>query len=64
MIAFALKWAVVLVGNLRLGHTDGVIRLRLAGQARAPPSWLHAESVRLFPTIGAGELRYNIVGKS
>jgi len=29
---------LVLVGNFRLGHTDGVIRLRLVGRARALPS--------------------------
>jgi hypothetical protein len=58
-----VRYSRVLVGNLTLGHTNGVIRPRLAGRARALTSWLHVKSGRPLLTTGACELRYNIVGK-
>jgi hypothetical protein len=42
----------------RLGHTDGVVRARWAGRARALPFGPHAKSEPPMSAIGAYDLRH------
>lgn len=42
------------VRNLRLGHSDGVIRPGSAGRGRALPSGRHAESARPLSVMDLG----------
>ena len=64
MIAFALKWAVVLVGN---SNSDvPMVKPAQDWQGKHPPCPLDVtrKSARLFSAIGADELRCNIVCRS